>query len=136
MVLGGSALALIGVVTGEVEQVTAEQLTAGAVFAFVYLLVVSSLVAFLAYIWLLQHVSATLAGTYAYVNPAVAVLVGWLLGGEPITGWLVGGMVVILAGVALVRTGGRVGPSRAAGPEDNAAQPARARNETPVSDAV
>src|SRR5262249_46049459 len=74
---------------------------------FFYLLVVGSLVGFVAYTWLLQHVSATLAGTYAYVNPAMAVLVGWLLGGEVVTSWLLGGLVVILAGVALVRAGGR-----------------------------
>jgi len=111
MVLGGGGLALIGVLTGEVERVTMDRLTTGAVVAFFYLLAVSSLVAYLAYTWLLQHVSATLAGTYAYVNPAVAVLVGWLLGGEAVTGWLVGGMVVILAGVALVRSGGRRRPA-------------------------
>jgi hypothetical protein len=54
---------------------------------------------------LLARVSATLAGTYAYVNPVVAILVGWLLDGERITGWIIGGMVVILFGVSLVRTG-------------------------------
>ena len=82
MLLGGSGLALIGVLIGETNRLTAESFTLHAVVAFFYLLVVSSLVAFLAYIWLLQHVSATLAGTYAYVNPAVAVLVGSLLGGS------------------------------------------------------
>jgi drug/metabolite transporter (DMT)-like permease len=107
MVLGGGGLALVGLATGEAGRMTSDRLTPAAVAAFVYLLVVSSLLAYLAYTWLLQHVSATLAGTYAYVNPAVAVLVGWLLGGEPITGWLVGGMAIILAGVALVRAGGR-----------------------------
>ncbi len=133
MVLGGGALALVGVVTGELPALTRDKFTPDAVLAFFYLLMVSSLVAFLAYIWLLQHVSATLAGTYAYVNPAVAVLVGWLLGKEPITGWLVGGMLVILAGVALVRAGGRVGPAR---PGAAASSPAGERKEKAVSDAV
>jgi drug/metabolite transporter (DMT)-like permease len=109
MLLGGGGLIVIGLGAGEAGRVTADTLTPEAVFAFFYLLVVGSLVGFLAYTWLLQHVSATLAGTYAYVNPAVALLVGWLLGGETISGWLVGGMVVILAGVALVRAGGKRG---------------------------
>lgn len=120
MVLGGGGLALIGVLTGEVERLTADRLTAAAVLAFFYLLVVSSLVAYLAYTWLLRHVSAALAGTYAYVNPAVAVLVGWLLGGEAVTGWLVGGLVVILAGVTLVRAGGRRKGGRSPGGADRA----------------
>ena len=67
------------------------------------MLTVSSLVAFIAYLWLLRHVSAALAGTYAYVNPAVAVLLGWLVADEALTPALVGGLAVILAGVALVR---------------------------------
>jgi drug/metabolite transporter (DMT)-like permease len=107
MILGGLGLTLIGLLLGEGSQVTADSLTPAAVGAFCYLLVVGSFVGFLAYTWLLQHVSATLAGTYAYVTPAVAVLVGWLLGGEAVTGWLVGGLAVILAGVALVRAGGK-----------------------------
>jgi len=111
MVLGGLGLAFIGVLCGEVQLLTPERLTSAALFSFFYLLVVGSLIAFVAYTWLLQHVSAALAGTYAYVNPAVAVLIGWLLGGEAITGWLVGGMVIILAGVALVRTGATGGRS-------------------------
>jgi drug/metabolite transporter (DMT)-like permease len=129
MVVGGSGLTLIGVLTGEVGQVTADRLTPGAVFAFFYLLVVSSLLAYLAYTWLLHHVSTTLVGTYAYVNPAVALLVGWLLGGETITGWLVGGLAVILAGVALVRAGGRTkqGPSSARSESDASEAPPRGR---------
>jgi drug/metabolite transporter (DMT)-like permease len=106
LVIGGGTLALIGLGTGEAGRLTPDAFTPSAVFAFFYLLIVGSLVGFLAYTWLLQHVSATLAGTYAYVNPAVAVLVGWLLGGETVTGWIVGGLAVILAGVALVRSGG------------------------------
>ncbi len=106
MLVGGVALSLIGVVVGEVGQLTPERFTPAAVFAFFYLLIVGSLVGFVAYTWLLSRVSATLAGTYAYVNPAVALLIAALLGNEEITGWILGGMVIILAGVALVRTGG------------------------------
>ncbi len=58
---------------------------------------------------MLRHVSAALAGTYAYVNPVVAIVAGWLLNAEEITVWIAGGMTVILSGVALVR-GGTIAP--------------------------
>jgi drug/metabolite transporter (DMT)-like permease len=107
MVIGGGSLALTGLVFGEASRLTPEHFTPTAVFAFFYLLVVGSLVGYLAYTYLLQHVSATLAGTYAYVNPAVAILAGWLLGGERLTLGVLGGMAAILTGVALVRAGAR-----------------------------
>lgn len=106
MLVGGLGLTVIGIALGEVEQLTAEALTPAAVGAFVYLLVVGSLLGFVAYAWLLANVSAAMAGTYAYVNPIVAILVGWLLGGEEITVAILAGMAVILLGVALVRSGG------------------------------
>ncbi len=104
MVLGGGSLALLGLALGE-KQSLPEQITPGAAGAFFYLLIVGSLVGFVSFTWLLGHVSAARVGTYAYVNPLVAVLVGWWLGGEELTTWLGGGIVVILTGVALVRTG-------------------------------
>jgi drug/metabolite transporter (DMT)-like permease len=110
MLLGGCSLTLLGLALGEAGHLGSEHFTATAVFSFFYLLVVGSLVGFLAYTWLLHHVSATLAGTYAYVNPVVAVVVGAVLGGETITLPIVGGLAIILAGVALVRTGETLPP--------------------------
>jgi drug/metabolite transporter (DMT)-like permease len=103
MLLGGGCLALLGVLVGEVHDLPGE-VTSGAVGAFVYLLIFGSLVGFVAFHWLLGHVSTARAGTHAYVCPVVAVFVGCLLDGEELTGWIVGGVVVILAGVALVRS--------------------------------
>jgi drug/metabolite transporter (DMT)-like permease len=110
MVLGGGALTLLGLGLGEVQQLRPEMLWGKGMVAFFYLLFVGSLLGFVTYTWLLERVSAVLVSTYAYVNPGVALLVGWLLGGEAITGGIIGGMVVILAGVALVRTAGTVRP--------------------------
>jgi drug/metabolite transporter (DMT)-like permease len=107
MIIGGCVLTLLGLCTGEASEVTADSFTPVAIWAFFHLLIVGSLVGYLAYTWLLGHVSATLAGTYAYVNPLVAILMGWVLGGEELTLWIIGGMVVILAGVTLVRSGSR-----------------------------
>ncbi len=118
MFLGGSALSLIGLALGEVGQLSPASFTPQAVGAFFYLLVVGSLVGFIAFTYVLGHVSAALAGTYAYVNPVVALLIGWLLGGEIITTWIVAGMIVILLGVGLVRSGGVAArPSKPAEPE-------------------
>jgi drug/metabolite transporter (DMT)-like permease len=103
MILGGGSLALVGVLCGEIQRLP-DQITPRAVEAFLWLLVVGSLLGFVAFNWLLAHVSASHVGTYAYVNPAIAVVLG-ILDGEPLTAWLVGGIVIILIGVALVRTG-------------------------------
>jgi drug/metabolite transporter (DMT)-like permease len=113
MIAGGSALAFIGLAMGEFAKLTPDKLVPGAAVSFLYLLVVGSLVGFVDFNWLLGQVPAALVGTYAYVNPLVAVLVGYVLGGEEITGWIAAGMVVILGGVALLR-GAAVRPSRAA----------------------
>lgn len=101
MVLGGGMLSLVGLACGEAGRLP-EQWTPGAVGAYVYLMIVGSLLGFVAYNWLLGHVTATQAGTYAYVNPVVAVLVAWAAG-EAMSVWIVAGITVILAGVALVR---------------------------------
>jgi drug/metabolite transporter (DMT)-like permease len=106
MLVGGCGLLLIGLLVGEKRALDWQRVTPQAGYAFLHLLVFGSLIGFVAYNWLLGQVSTTMAGTYAYVNPLVAVLVGWLLNGEPLTGGIVAGMAVILVGVALVRGGG------------------------------
>lgn len=103
LAFGGAVLILIGIALGEQHEIHASSFNLQGVGAFFHLLIVGSLIGFVAYNWLLGHVSATVVGTYAYVNPVVAILVGWLLNGEEITVWILGGMIVILAGVALVR---------------------------------
>jgi drug/metabolite transporter (DMT)-like permease len=105
MVVGGSVMILIGLLLGEQENITAANFTRPAVYSFFHLLVFGSLLGYLAYNWLLNKVSAASAGTYAYVNPVLAVLVGWLLANEIPSIWLGVGLTVILIGVALVRMG-------------------------------
>jgi drug/metabolite transporter (DMT)-like permease len=105
MVFGGGALIVLGLLLGEHESLAWQDFTPVAVYSFFHLLVAGSLIGYVAYNWLLGHVSVALVGTCGYVNPMVAVLVGWLLGGEALTGPIVCGMVIILMGVALVRAG-------------------------------
>jgi drug/metabolite transporter (DMT)-like permease len=85
MVAGGCLLALAGIATGELGHVHLANVSFASVASFVYLIVVGSMVGYVAYIWLLHHVSPTAASTYAFVNPVVAVALGALILGEPIT---------------------------------------------------
>jgi len=105
MLCGGISLIVAGLALGETHQIPT-RITPRAVAVFCYLLCVGSLAGFVAFNWLLGHVSAAQVGTHAYVNPVVAVLIGWL-DGEAITPWLLGGIAVILVGVFLVRGCGR-----------------------------
>jgi drug/metabolite transporter (DMT)-like permease len=73
-----------------------------AIAAVLYLVVFGSWVGYSAYIWLLGHVPTAQVATYAYVNPIVAVFLGWLVRGEPIDRFLVAGAVIIVPAVALV----------------------------------
>jgi drug/metabolite transporter (DMT)-like permease len=102
MVVGGTSLTLVGIACGELAQLPAV-IPARAWGAYFYLMIAGSLVGFVAFNYLLGHVSAALVGTYAYVNPLIAVLVGWLLADEQMDARIVGGMLTILFGVALVR---------------------------------
>jgi drug/metabolite transporter (DMT)-like permease len=104
MVLGGLALCLAGLAIGEASQLSTDKFTPEGVYAFFHLLVFGSLVGFVAYNWLLGHVSTAHASTYAYVNPVVALLVGWLLADHGLSVAMVAGMCIILTAVALVRS--------------------------------
>jgi drug/metabolite transporter (DMT)-like permease len=108
MFLGGAALAALGLIIGEASQGPG-QLTANVVAVFLYLLLVGSLMGFIAFNWLLGHVSAAKVGTYAYINPIVAILIGWFVE-EEVTARTWTAIGVILLGVFLVRSGERAPP--------------------------
>jgi drug/metabolite transporter (DMT)-like permease len=102
MITGGILLLVIAAFAGQLDGFSLTAISWQAVLSWIYLVVFGSLVGFTAYIWLLGHTSIAKAGTYAYVNPIVAVLLGWVILGEPITMRTVVATLVILAGVALV----------------------------------
>jgi drug/metabolite transporter (DMT)-like permease len=81
-----------------------EAVSRGAWFALVYLIVMGSIVGFTAYVWLIHHESPTKVGTYAYVNPVVAVVVGYFLGGEALGLRTVLGTVLVLVSVVVITT--------------------------------
>jgi drug/metabolite transporter (DMT)-like permease len=102
MVAGGSVLLLIGIVAGETTDVDLGAISGRSWLALVYLVLMGSVVAFTAYVWLLHHAPISLVATYAYVNPVIAVLLGALILNEPITAAVVAGGAVIVLGVVLV----------------------------------
>ena len=121
MLCGGVLMLVAGFALG--ERIHAWP-TPKATLSVVYLSVFGSIVAFSAYAWLLQNVRATLAGSYAYVNPAVAVVLGGWLAAERFGANDIGAMVVILLGVVAITLGKawrRKPPVPAAAPADNAA---------------
>ncbi len=101
--IAGSIVGLVaGALTGELVGLDPSTWSARSLVALGYLIVFGSLVAFTAYTWLLQHTPVSRAMTYAYVNPVVAVGLGWAILGESITAWMVAGAALILASVALI----------------------------------
>ncbi len=105
MLLGGAAWILAGLVFGEAPEVEPSRFSAESVAAFFYLIVFGSLLAFTAYVWLLQHAPLSKVATYAYVNPVVAMALGWLILSETITLSMLAGAAVIVGSVALVVRG-------------------------------
>jgi drug/metabolite transporter (DMT)-like permease len=102
MLAGAALLGVAGLSTGELGELSLAAASGTSLLALVYLITLGSLVGFSAYIWLLKVAPTHLVGTYAYVNPVVAVLLGTLWLGEPITlNTLVGGAAIVVA-VALI----------------------------------
>ena len=102
MIAGGVLILVVAVLAGELEGFSLAAVSGKAIVAWLYLVVFGSLVAFTAYIWLLGVTSIAKVGTYAYVNPIVAVVLGWAVLDEQITLRTVLAALVILLGVALV----------------------------------
>src|SRR5207302_8436094 len=99
---GGAFLAVAGLMGGEVGRVHLARISGESLAGLLYLIVFGSLVAFSAYAWLLGHARLSLVSTYAYVNPVVAVFLGWAILSEPITGRTVLASAVIVVAVALI----------------------------------
>lgn len=113
MLTAGTTLLVIGTVTGQWPHFA---ISRNGLAALLYLIVMGSAVAFTAFVWLLRNAPASKVMTYAYVNPVIAVFLGWgagklgLVPREPLDGWVLIGMAVIVAGVALATSA----PSRPA----------------------
>jgi drug/metabolite transporter (DMT)-like permease len=104
MLAGGVLLALTAAALGEFRGFHPSTVSLGVWLALAYLSVAGSIIGFTAYIWLIHHESPTKVGTYAYVNPVVAVLVGYFLGGEALGTRTVLGTLCVLISVVVITT--------------------------------
>lgn len=108
MLAGGVALYVFSLATGEFSRVDLSAVSGRSVMALFYLIVFGSLIGFTAYAWLLRVCTPAAVATYAYVNPMVAMLLGWLIAGEEFGPRMVLAAAIILSGVALInRASGR-----------------------------
>jgi drug/metabolite transporter (DMT)-like permease len=118
MTAGGLLLLLFGTAMGEWSRLDLAGMSAKSLGALAYLMVFGSLIAFAAYIFLLRHETPARVGSYAYVNPVVAVFLGWALASEPVTPRTVVAAAIILTGVVLIVR--HRAPGRSADPTETA----------------
>jgi len=123
MVVGGGALFLVALAAGEVGAFEPTQVSRTSVLAFFYLVVFGSLIAFSSYIWLLRNTTPGVASTYAYVNPAVALVLGWALADEPLSPRTGLAAFVILSSVVIITTQRTRGSASARGPRRSEKRP-------------
>ncbi len=120
MLAGGVLLALTAVARGELHGFHPQAVSRAAWFSLLYLIVAGSILAFTAYVWLIHHESPTKVGTHAYVNPVVAVVLGYFFAGEPLGMRTILGTSCVLLSVVLITTGGVKKPAAAVAAEDTA----------------
>ena len=104
MLTGGILLTILAAALGEFHNFHPAVVSRAVWLSLLYLIVAGSIIGFTAYVWLLHHESPTKVGTYAYVNPIVAVLVGYFLGGEELTTRTILGSLCILVSVIVITT--------------------------------
>lgn len=104
MLCAGGFLLLAALLRGELAQFSMQTVTARSLLAMGYLAGIGSIIGFTAYLWLLRNVDPTRVATYAYVNPIVAVFLGWLFGGEELAPALLAGSVLVVLGIGLIVT--------------------------------
>lgn len=105
MIAGGLLLLAAGLLTGEWARLNVDQISVKSAMAFIYLIVFGSLIGFSAYIWLLRETTPSLASTYAYVNPIIAVFLGWFLAGEHLESTDTAAAAIIVVSVVLITRG-------------------------------
>ena len=122
MLAGGVLLTVTAGVLDEFRGFHAETVSLKAWLSLAYLIVAGSIVAFTAYVWLIHHESPTRVGTYAYVNPVVAVVLGYLVGGESIGVRTIVGTVCVLVSVVVITTTPKTTKTQVAVVEEKSAE--------------
>jgi drug/metabolite transporter (DMT)-like permease len=104
MLAGGVFLAITAAAFGEFHSFHPASVSRAVWLSLAYLIIAGSIIGFTAYVWLIHHESPTKVGTYAYVNPLVAVLVGYFLGGEALGPRTIIGTLLVLISVVVITT--------------------------------
>jgi len=115
MLAGGILLAVTSAALGELQRFHPMAVSREAWLSLAYLIVAGSVIAFTAYVWLIHHQSPTKVGTYAYVNPVVAVLVGYFLGGEGLGLRTIVGTAMVLISVLVITTAPKIASGNKSG---------------------
>lgn len=102
MIAAGIFSLLLSATQGEYALVSVDAISNEAIWSLAYLVIMGSIAGYMAYVWLISVKSAPVVGTFVYVNPAVALLLGWLFAGEKIAFYQIAALVIILIGVLLV----------------------------------
>jgi drug/metabolite transporter (DMT)-like permease len=113
MLTGGAAFFIVAALTLEPRHLNVHAVATTSIIGLLYLIAFGSLIGFTAYIYLLGAATPAKVSTYAYVNPIVAVILGWAVAGEPITSRTLMAAMVILAGVAIITLANVPGGARA-----------------------
>jgi drug/metabolite transporter (DMT)-like permease len=129
MMVGGAILVIAGVLRGEIPLIRFEDFSTASLLALTYLITIGSWVGFTSYVWLLRNARTSLVSTYAYVNPIVAVFLGWLILHETVTIRTIAAGAVIVIAVAIIISTGR--PSRRDEPADDEGEPQEAVARSP-----
>jgi drug/metabolite transporter (DMT)-like permease len=117
MLYGGAGMIVVGSIAGELGDVDPAAFDTDSVLAFLYLIVFGSWLAFTAYVWLLKHAPISTVATYAYVNPVIAIVLGWAILEEEITAtMLLGAAAIVLSVASVVRREGGEDPVREPAP--------------------
>ncbi|HEY9420222.1 MAG TPA: EamA family transporter [Thermoanaerobaculia bacterium] len=123
MLAGGFFLTIASIATGEPARFVLSEVSLRSWLSLGYLVVFGAIVAFTAYVWLLRVAPPVLVSTYAYVNPVVAVVLGWAFADEPLTTGTLIAAAVILTGVALITTSQGKTPEGAEEKEEDREEP-------------
>ena len=102
MLAGSVSLIVVGLLRGEHQTFNIADVSSTSVYALFYLIIFGSLIGFSAYSWLLKNAQPSMVSTYAYVNPVIAVILGWSIAGESMTAQMLIGAFIIVASVVLI----------------------------------
>jgi drug/metabolite transporter (DMT)-like permease len=103
LLCGGGFLMLMAFFLGEFHHLDPSKITSQSLLSLIYLIIFGTLITFTAYTWLLRETEPAIVGSYAFVNSVIAVLLGWLVGGESLDFWTVFGGMVIVTSVTLIQ---------------------------------